>query len=158
MAEKPKRKRTNTYGLYPKNYPKPIQWKIDQDYASKLSFDEREYLAKFNDAYYGNNFRGTTEEAWSPEQKRAAYRQNHAARRDTYEIAGVEHTEDIHWEPTAASDTDWSDTPSYLETPEYHAAIKAYRSAAEGDRTSPEYFRAKRTLEALIEEREESEE
>ncbi len=155
MPVKGKSKRKpSTYGLYPKNYPKPIRWKIDQEYASKLSTEDRAWLARFNDAYYGNNFRDATDAEWSTAQKREAYRQNHTARRDTYECAGVEFTEDMIWEPQATVDTDWADTPTYLDKPEYQAALKAYRAAAEGDRKAPEFYRAKRALEALVEERE----
>jgi hypothetical protein len=38
--------------LYKSNYPYPKQWQVDQDYADKLSPEEKEWLNQFNMEYY----------------------------------------------------------------------------------------------------------
>lgn len=72
-----------------------MRWKIDQDYLAKLSESEREWLAKFNDAHYGGDFRRSDPAEWDQTQRRAAWSEQRAAKRDAYTLvslsaAGVE--------------------------------------------------------------------
>jgi hypothetical protein len=55
---------------------------VDQDYADRLSADERRWLAEFNDRFYGADFRGEAEVSWSTEDRRAVYRDKNRANRD----------------------------------------------------------------------------
>lgn len=83
------RKRGNDAGVLPTNFPRPVRWKIDQDYANQLSPADREWLAHFNDAYYGGDFRGTEPGEWAPEERRAAWAEQRSAKRDVYTLASL---------------------------------------------------------------------
>lgn len=47
---KPRRLRLN-----PQSYPKSVRDRVEVDYAHKLSGDQRQWLAAFNEAEYGSN-------------------------------------------------------------------------------------------------------
>lgn len=130
-----------TYGLYAKNFPKSVQWKVDQDYGSVLTQDEREWLAAFNDAYYGADFRSNHgQDEWTVEERREAYRDKNRANRDAYVIADVSgrmaripdlerHRDGTPCEfDVAAVVTDTEESPEYLESEEYRRAVSRVRA------------------------------
>lgn len=49
-------KRTKSDGLKTKNSPRQRRGYLDYDYVAKLSPDEKDFLAKFSDEYYGSDF------------------------------------------------------------------------------------------------------
>lgn len=55
---------------------------MDQDYTERLSPGQKQWLAEFNDRYYGADFRGEAEMSWSTEDRRSVYRDKNRANRD----------------------------------------------------------------------------
>ncbi len=142
-----KKPRGRTYGLYARNFERPVQPFVDQDYAARLSPADRQWLSDFNDAYYGGDFRGVDAAAWSLEQRRAVYTTKNAARADayaqplTYAVVGTAEAR------APAEPPDLADAPDYLATDEYRSALAYYRSLLTPGRmhrkpTTPEAKRA----------------
>jgi hypothetical protein len=103
-----------------------VAWRVDQDYAERLSTDERGWLAEFNDAYYGADFRGVAEEPWTTEARRVVYRAKNAANRDLMTCSlpvdvEVPH-EAVELEEAVVEDL------AHLEAAEYKVAREAYRA------------------------------
>lgn len=128
-------KRKGTYGAYPRNHPKAIRWMVDQDYVAKLSQEEREWLAAFNDRYYGADFRGDDE--WSPEEKREAYRRKNAANADllTRHREMMADADDPALE-IEVPEQDLGPLPVFLSGPRYQGAVAAFRSHLKEGRAS----------------------
>lgn len=84
------KKKKNLHGLRPATFPRSVRWRVDQDYTDKLSPEDRQFLAEFNDAYYGADFRGTDPDDWGPEERRERYRAKNAANRDLYSSGMVD--------------------------------------------------------------------
>lgn len=55
------RSKTKCPGLYPKFHPKNRWEYLDQDYLDKLSPEEKEFLSKFNDEFYGASLEKASE-------------------------------------------------------------------------------------------------
>lgn len=148
------RKPRNDAGALASNYAKPMRWKIDADFLSKLSPTERSWYAAFLDAHYGGDFRGQPEQ-WGTESRRKAWSEQRATRKDAHTLATLgggpdEIPPDAHTDEGAVKD--WAVTPGYLDDPEYKAAREAYRKELGQQRRltvpqeTPEYLRAKRVL------------
>ena len=124
-----------TAGLSPRNFAKPIAWKVDQDYRGKLSPREAQWLSDFNIAYYGADFRRTDAEEWGREERSEANRDKNAGRGDAYSLAQgadmllLEEREGGGSASEAAEgEGDWSPLPAYLDTDEYHVALSEFRA------------------------------
>jgi hypothetical protein len=168
-----KTKRTRKHsisGVFYRNYPRSTRWKVDQDYLSKLSREELEWLAAFNDRWVSANFSYTEPEGfpeWGQDERRAAYTAVNAANADIYgkcpdeliqretwtmvEIEGP----DTHAQtalPHASSDT----TSEYLNSPTYKTARDSFRAhlcqkrLEISPKITPAYERAKETLERIV--------
>ena len=120
------RKRGGSTGLAAATFPRSVAWRVDQDYTDRLGQDERRWLAEFNDAFYGADFRGVAEERWSTNERREVYRAKNAANRDlmTCDVPthGLDLPEDsIEFDELALDD----DGP--LDELKYKTAREAYR-------------------------------
>ena len=119
-------KRGGTTGLAASTFPRSVAWRVDQDYADFLSADERQWLADFNDRFYGADFRGETSVAWSTDERREVYRAKNAANRDVMTVDIPHHGQDIPVETVELEDAvAFDDGP--LDSPSYKAAREAYR-------------------------------
>jgi hypothetical protein len=99
---------------------------VDQDYVSTLTPAEKEWLAQFNDRFYGADFRGESEATWSTDDRREVYRDKNRANRDLMTCAlpvdvEVPH-EAVELEEVAIDDL------AHLEAAEYKTAREAYRA------------------------------
>lgn len=111
------------------SFPRSVAWRIDQDYVRNLNPDERAWLAAFNDRFYGADFRGETEQAWTTEQRQERYRAKNAANRDTMtstQSANVEPPEDI----VEAEDALLTDDSQWTDSEDYRHARDAYRAVS----------------------------
>lgn len=145
------RKKSNTFGLHPRNYPLSVRWRVDQDYTEKLSQEEKEWLSAFNDAYYGGDFRAAPEKDWPTEKRRESYTNKNVANVDCY--PGLENEKLLsNFDAPIASHRfnnltrldksntqkvsdcipslvfDSSPTPEYLNSKEYKQALIDYRN------------------------------
>jgi len=73
------------WGLERLTFPKAVQQYLDQDYISTLNDEEKQWLSKFNNEYYGN----TLNKDWRKnlhlkEQKKAIFDQTNARNRDIF--------------------------------------------------------------------------
>jgi hypothetical protein len=100
----PKRPRRPVHGLYPKNFPRSVKWKVDQDYLDRLTDEEREWLSQFNDHYYGAKFpKDRSLTTWDADERRQAYRDKNVANADYYAKCPPELV--IPWNPGAFATT-----------------------------------------------------
>ena len=120
------RKRGGSTGLAAATFPRSVAWRVDQDYAERLSGDERRWLAEFNDAFYGADFRGVPEGRWSTSERREVYRAKNAANRDLMTVDIPTHGLDFPEELVELEDLPVVDDGP-LEDPRYKAAREAYR-------------------------------
>lgn len=120
------RKRGGSTGLAAATFPRSVAWRVDQDYAERLSGDERRWLAEFNDAYYGADFRGVAEEPWTTEARRVVYRAKNAANRDLMTVDIPHHGVDFPEELVELEDLPVADDGP-LDTERYKTAREAYR-------------------------------
>lgn len=125
------KKKTGTWGIRPRCYPKPLRWKVDWDYVHQLSPEERQWLATFGDNFYGADFRGDTEETWSTEQRRVSYSQKNAVNADLYGIGSVtgtlEFLEDQKNQRVENMATSYAPPDEYLDSEPYKAAREEFR-------------------------------
>lgn len=119
------RKRGGSTGLAAATFPRSVSWRVDQDYADRLSSDERRWLAEFNDAYYGADFRNVAEEPWTTEARRVVYRAKNAANRDLMTTDIPHHGVDFPEELVELDEAPLDDGP--LDTERYKVAREAYR-------------------------------
>lgn len=143
---RPGGKKTNTHGLRQRNFEKAIAWRVDQDYADRLTPEDQEWLAKFNDRYYGGDFRSADEEDWPTERRREVWTTKNAARVDAHTFASsgglldsldVERHEEALAEATP-NGTDPVPTPEHLNSPRYKQAREAFRSLLKPGRVPKE--------------------
>ena len=120
------RKRGGSTGLAAATFPRSVAWRVDQDYAERLSGDERRWLAEFNDSYYGADFRGVPEGRWSTSERREVYRAKNAANRDLMTVDIPTHGLDFPEETVEFDELPLSDDGP-LEDPRYKTAREAYR-------------------------------
>lgn len=137
---KPKRKHRQPpgkYGLSAKHYPRNLRDRVDYDYIDDLPSDAQEWLAKFNERYYGADFRNDVDGEWSKEERRQAYAAKNAVNTDYYSIGacvdGVEPIDsrglaDLIEERANGRGQDFAPTPRYLDSPIYKAAVVALRA------------------------------
>ena len=81
-----KKKKKKLWGLEVNTFPRYSKGYMDYDYVEQLSDEEKEWLATFNDEYYGNTFRKSGKKLHEEDQdtKRAIYRQTNERNRDMY--------------------------------------------------------------------------
>lgn len=147
------RKSRGTFGLYARNFPASVKSRVDFDYREKLTDEDRLWLAQFADNYYGADFRGNPGD-WSTTDKRRAYVAKNCANSDLFGAIEANRTDDLQDHPGLASsdEQDLSDEPAYLRSPEYKAALAAYRALLDPGRkpVSPKNSPAlRRALERL---------
>lgn len=118
-------KRGGSTGLASATFPRSVAWRVDQDYAERLSPDERQWLAEFNDAYYGADFRGVAEEPWTTEARRVVYRAKNAANRDLMTVDIPNHGFVFLEELVELDEAPLDDGP--LDTERYKTARETYR-------------------------------
>jgi hypothetical protein len=136
VKSKGARSKKTRYGLSPKHYPRNIRERVDYDYIDDLPPDAQEWLAKFNERYYGADFRGDPDGEWSKEERRKSYAAKNAVNTDAYSIgACVDGAEPIDSrgladliEARSRKVEDWSNTPAYLDHPVYKAAVAELRA------------------------------
>lgn len=54
VKKEKKKKPKKLWGLEPRTFSRGSRYLVDQDYAKNLSQEEKEWLSKFNEEYYGN--------------------------------------------------------------------------------------------------------
>lgn len=113
--------------LSPRSYPRSKAWRVDCDYVKALHPADKDWLAAFLDRYYGADFRGASPAEWSDEDRKERYRANNAANRDlmTCAVPAEEQPDDPVLELEDAFDL--PDDTTYTTTPDYKAALAAYR-------------------------------
>jgi len=119
------RKRGGSTGLAAATFPRSVAWRVDQDYAERLSTDERQWLAEFNDSYYGADFRGVVEGRWSTDERREVYRAKNAANRDLMTCDVPAHGLDLPEDSIEFDELVLDDGP--LDDERYKVAREAYR-------------------------------
>lgn len=119
------RKRGGSTGLAAATFPRSVAWRVDQDYTDRLGQDERRWLAEFNDAFYGADFRGVAEERWSTNERREVYRAKNAANRDLMTCDVPTHGLDLPEDSIEFDELVLDDGP--LDEPKYKTAREAYR-------------------------------
>ena len=157
MPTKPKRRRP-VHGLYARNLPRPVRWKVDFDYVARLSPEEQEWLSDFVDAEYGADYRNEIGQEYDVEDRRVTDAQKLAARSDVYGLAQsggfLGEFQDRH--SGAEPMTPEAPTPEYLDSPEYKRARDEYRATlAQGRRNHPpkptrKHTQAKKHLERTV--------
>ena len=120
------RKRGGSAALAPSTFPRSVAWRVDQDYVSTRAPEHKEWLAQFNDRFYGADFRGPAVHEWSTDERREVYRDKNRANRDLMTCAlpvdvEVPH-ETVELEEVAIDDL------AHLDWAEYKAAREAYRA------------------------------
>lgn len=118
-------KRGGSAALAPATFPRSVAWRIDQDYVSALTPSEKQWLAEFNDRYYGADFRGESEVVWNETERREVYRRKNMANRDLMTCALPAEVEPpapvVELEETAVDDL------RHLDDLEYKVARETYR-------------------------------
>jgi hypothetical protein len=158
VPPKPPRRKTKkrgTYGVYAKNHPRSVQWKVDYDYLAQLSPEEKQWLAKFTDEFVGADFRHSDVLHDTVKARRQAYKDNNAAKQDAYsklDAMGRLVRAGTALKPPAAADT--GETPEYLDYPGYKRAVQAYRDLMPTDRRrsmpdTPKTRAARATIERI---------
>ncbi len=134
-----------------------MAWAVDQDYLAKLSESERAWLAQFNDAYYGADFRGASEQDWPTAARRERYNAKNAANADGYAPLAAEHRLDELGELEVASlAAHGGPVFLYVEDPEYRRLLANYRATLSENRQpakpkdTPAYRKARAELEAFV--------
>ena len=89
------RKRGGSAALAPSTVPRSVAWRVDQDYVSTLAPKHKEWLAQFNDRFYGADFRGESEVTWSTDERREVYRAKNRANRDLMTVDIPNHGYDV---------------------------------------------------------------
>ena len=120
------RKRGGSAALAPATFPRSVAWRVDQDYVGVLTPNEKEWLAQFNDRYYGADFRGESEVAWSTDERRRVYRDKNRANRDLMTCALPVEAE-VPQEAVELEETTVDDL-AHLDAAEYKTAREAYRA------------------------------
>ena len=120
------RKRGGSTGLAAATFPRSVAWRVDQDYAEVLSTEDRRWLAEFNDAFYGADFRGVTEGRWSTDERREVYRAKNAANRDLMTTDIPYHGWDLPEETVELDELSLGDDGP-LDDERYKVAREAYR-------------------------------
>lgn len=152
--------RGSHYGLHPRAFPAPVQWKVDQDYLEKLTEEEKVFLARFNECFYGADFRKDPNGEWSREERQKTYRAKNTVNRDAYEITRVSgrlhFSADTPKAPEGAEGAgarDGSRTPSYLNSETYKVALEELRMALDRKpRDDARILRARDALRRVVDE------
>jgi hypothetical protein len=144
-------------GTAPTNHPRSTRWAVDFDYLDQLSPKEQAWLGKFTDAHYKADPKAMKGRGWSKTKRREAYARKNSANRDLYARDGnPTELHDVEPEP-GADPPNWTDTPEYLNSEEYKAALAEHRSTlspyeSRNPSDSQEFRQSKRRLRSLVEE------
>jgi hypothetical protein len=143
-------------------FPKPVRWATEIDYADALSPEEAEWLAQFNDEYHGGFYAKARQPLHTREEdRRESYTRKNKANQDLLSVLGdssalreldtrvvsyssphrvpprlEEPTREVwpgYVDVAVAGQNDTSPPPAYLDSPEYKAALTAYRAALTQD-------------------------
>lgn len=120
------RKRGGSAALTPATFPRSVAWRVDQDYVATLAPEHKEWLAQFNDRFYGADFRGESEVTWSTDERREVYRAKNRANRDLMTCALPVDVEAPH--ETVELEDAVIDDLAHLEMAEYKVARETYRA------------------------------
>lgn len=92
---------------------------MDQDYRSKLSPEDREYLDKFNDEYYQNRFKNDGTDIHSDAHKPEIRRNNAARDRDVMSPARYKmaNEKEVHRKAAKNTQVAMSETAPYSVSP-----------------------------------------
>jgi hypothetical protein len=108
-------------------FPRSIAWRVDQDYTRDLPKEAREWLAAFNDRYYGADFRGESKVEWTVAERREIYRDKNRANRDL--MTSALPADDVEPPDETVELEDFvTDDLDYLDDEVYKAAREAYRN------------------------------
>ncbi len=149
-----KKKPPNLHGLYQRNFPRPLQERVEIDYADKLSPAEKEWLAKFNDEHGAGKFQKIKPLTRSKAKRRELWNEQAAAKRDIYANVPfpMEHPDsnssdlgEITWEEIPADSN--KDLSHQLESHEYRLAKERVAKATPG---TPEHKEARRQLRIIV--------
>lgn len=120
----------NTKGLYAKNFPASVRDKVDIDYGHKLTPEQRQWLATVLDATVGADTKAMDELDLPTSLRRELYREKNVANRDLYAYAKGRKL--LASDPPEIADSperDTEESPAYLDSMEYKAALRKYREA-----------------------------
>ena len=120
------RKRGGSAGLAPATFPRSVAWRVDQDYTEHLSVADKQWLAEFNDRFYGADFRGPASHEWSTDERRSVYRAKNAANRDLMTCDVPAHGLDVPEETVELEELSLADDGP-LDDERYKVARDAYR-------------------------------
>ena len=121
------RKRGGVAALAAASFPRSIAWRVDQDYTRELPKEAREWLAAFNDRYYGADFRGESKVEWTVAERREIYRDKNRANRDL--MTSALPADDVEPPDETVEIEDLvADNLDYLDDEVYKAAREAYRN------------------------------
>jgi hypothetical protein len=91
-----------------------------------LAPEHKEWLAQFNDRFYGADFRGESEVMWSTDDRREVYRAKNRANRDLMTCALPVDVDAPH--ETVELEDAVVDDLVHLDQKEYKVAREAYRA------------------------------
>ena len=91
-----------------------------------LAPEHKEWLAQFNDRFYGADFRGESEVTWSTDDRREVYRAKNRANRDLMTCALPVDVDAPH--ETVELEDAVVDDLAHLDGAEYKTAREAYRA------------------------------
>lgn len=126
-AQATTRKRGGLVALVAGTFPRSVAWRVDQDYVERLGPDERQWLAEFNDRFYGADFRGASSTDWTDDERKRAYRDKNCANRDLMTCDVPAHGLDVP-EETVELDELRLEDDGPLDDPRYKTAREAYRN------------------------------
>ena len=121
------RKAGGVAGLVSTTFPRSVSWRVDQDYVASLSKAQKQWLAEFNDRYYGADFRGASETEWTVDERREIYRDKNRANRDLMTCALPADDVDPPDETVELEEL-VADDLGYLDDEGYKAARETYRN------------------------------
>jgi hypothetical protein len=128
-------------------YPRTVAALVDQDYVAKLSQEDRAFLDKFNEEFYGASFDAAPLHR-DLTQRRELFVDKNRRNQDLYgkgqRSKGAE--------CMAPEEKDWS---SPVDTPEYRKALSDFRALLPKDkrkkvRVTPEFMRLRAELESQL--------
>jgi hypothetical protein len=158
---------------FSRNHPRSKRWAVDYDYLKKLSPEEMEWLAAFNNRHYGANFSYQPPEGfeeWTHEEKKAAYVNNNVSNADLYTRIPEGHIAQLPASLPSASayemtlreedenaENPYTDAPPvYLDSAEYKQARAELRAHLSPTRklvapdNTPELKIAQENLERIV--------
>lgn len=120
---RPKKGSRGTQGAYGKNHPPTTRALVDYDYLHLLSPDEKRWLARFSNDWYGGRSEGLIED------RREIHRDHKARKQDAFARAEAVGSLSFAIEelPEPIDDRMADKLPEYLDSVEYKKARENYR-------------------------------